>query len=179
MADHLPPPPVIELVDRCVSELGLDLDAVELRGTGPKRLLRVVIDRDGGVPLDVITETSRELSRELDRSDVMGVVGYTLEVTSRGVDRPLTLTRHWTRNVGRLVVITTVEGDAVRIENVMTGRGETLTGVGAVVVVGNKLSAPTPDGLPAAVEVHRIGDCVVPRHTAIAIYEGEIAGRAV
>jgi len=108
MADHLPSPVVTELVDRCVRELGLDLDAVELRGTGPKRLLRVVVDRDGGVPLEVITETSRELSRELDRSEVMGVVGYTLEVTSRGVGRPLTLTRHWTRNVGRLVVITTV-----------------------------------------------------------------------
>jgi ribosome maturation factor RimP len=114
MADHLPPPPVTELVDHCVSELGLDLDAVELRGTGPKRLLRVVVDRDGGVPLDVITKTSRELSNELDRSEVMGVVGYTLEVTSRGVDRPLTRTRHWTRNVGRLVVITTVAGKRIR-----------------------------------------------------------------
>jgi ribosome maturation factor RimP len=114
MADHLPPPPVTDLVGRCVSELGLDLDAVELRGTGPRRLLRVVIDRDGGVPLDAITKTSRELSQELDRSEVMGVVGYTLEVTSRGVDRPLTLTRHWTRNVGRLVVIATVAGERIR-----------------------------------------------------------------
>jgi ribosome maturation factor RimP len=114
MPDQLPPPPVTELVDRCVSGLGLDLDAVELRGTGPRRLLRVVIDRDGGTPLDVITEASRELSRELDRSEVMGVVGYTLEVTSRGVDRPLTLVRHWIRNIGRLVVITTVTGERIR-----------------------------------------------------------------
>ena len=118
MADHLPPPSVparvIGLVERCTGELGLDLDAVELRGSGPKRLLRVVIDRDGGVPVDVITETSRELSRELDRSEVMGSVGYTLEVTSRGVERPLTLPRHWVRNVGRLVVITTV--DDVRVQ---------------------------------------------------------------
>lgn len=111
MADHLPPPPVTALVERCAGELGLDLDAVELRGSGPKRLLRVVIDRDGGVPVDVITETSRELSRELDRSEVMGVVGYTLEVTSRGVERPLTLPRHWARNIGRLVIITTVDGE--------------------------------------------------------------------
>ena len=113
MTDHLPSPAVTELVERCVRELGLDLDAVELRGSGPKRLLRVVIDRDGGVPLDVITETSRELARELDRSEVMGVVGYTLEVTSRGVDRPLTLPRHWARNVGRLVVITPIDGERV------------------------------------------------------------------
>jgi len=114
MADHLPPPSVSALVERCTGELGLDLDAVELRGSGPKRLLRVVIDRDGGVPVDVITETSRELSSELDRSQVMGSVGYTLEVTSRGVERPLTLPRHWVRNVGRLVIITTV--DDVRVK---------------------------------------------------------------
>jgi len=114
MAEHLPPAPVADLIDTCVAELGLDLDAIELRGSGPKRLLRVVVDRDGGVPLDVITETSRELSRELDRSDVMGATAYTLEVTSRGVERPLTLPRHWTRNSGRLVVVTTTEGERVR-----------------------------------------------------------------
>ena len=114
MSDHLPSAAADELIERCVRELGLDLDAVELRGTGPKRVLRVVIDADGGVPLDVVTEASRELSRELDRSDVMGPVGYTLEVTSRGVDRPLTLARHWARNVGRLVVVTTRAGDRLR-----------------------------------------------------------------
>jgi ribosome maturation factor RimP len=114
MAEHLPPAAVADLVAGCVDALGLDLDAVELRGSGPKRLLRVVVDREGGVPIDVITETSRELSRELDGSDVMGATGYTLEVTSRGVDRPLTLPRHWSRNVGRLVVVTTAEGERVR-----------------------------------------------------------------
>lgn len=111
---HLPPTSVTGLVAQCVAELGLDLDAVELRGSGPKRVLRVVVDQDGGVPLDAITKTSRELSEELDRSDVMGATGYTLEVTSRGVDRPLTLPRHWTRNVGRLVVVTTAEDERVR-----------------------------------------------------------------
>lgn len=114
MADHLPPARAADVVERCIAELGIDLDGVELRGSGPKRVLRVVIDREGGVPLDVITEASRELSRELDRSDVMGSVAYTLEVTSRGVDRPLTLARHWERNVGRLVVVTTVGGEKVR-----------------------------------------------------------------
>jgi ribosome maturation factor RimP len=114
MAEHLPPAPVAGLIEKCVAELGLDVDAVELRGSGPKRLLRVVVDRDGGVPLDVITETSRELSAELDRSDVMGATAYTLEVTSRGVDRPLTLPRHWNRNVGRLVVATTAAGERMR-----------------------------------------------------------------
>jgi ribosome maturation factor RimP len=114
MTENLPPAPVAGLIEKCAAELGLDVDAVELRGSGPKRLLRVVVDRDGGVPLDVITETSRELSRELDGSDVMGGTAYTLEVTSRGVDRPLTLPRHWSRNIGRLTVVTTTEGERVR-----------------------------------------------------------------
>lgn len=130
MADHLPPTPVAGLVETCVTQLGLDLEAVELRGSGPKRLLRVVIDRDGGVPLDVITETSRELSRELDRSDVMGPTGYTLEVTSRGVDRPLTLPRHWSRNTGRLVLATTNDEQRVRgrIAHVTSDHAELDTG---------------------------------------------------
>jgi ribosome maturation factor RimP len=44
----------------------------------------------------------------------MGSVGYTLEVTSRGLDRPLTLARHWARNVGRLVVVTTTADERLR-----------------------------------------------------------------
>ncbi len=118
MSEHLPPPipqpAVRDLDERTVAELGLDLDAVELRGNGPKRTLRIVIDADGGVPLDVVTQATRELSREFDRSEVMGSVGYTLEVTSRGLDRPLALPRHWVRNIGRLVVVTTTEGERFR-----------------------------------------------------------------
>ena len=118
MSEHLssptPQPAVRDLVERTVAELGLDLDAVELRGNGPKRTLRVVIDAEGGVSLDVVTQATRELSREFDSSEVMGNVGYTLEVTSRGLDRPLTLARHWARNVGRLVVVTTTEDERLR-----------------------------------------------------------------
>lgn len=107
---HLAPPRVNEVVSACVESLGVDLDAVELRGSGPKRLLRVVIDRDAGVSVDLITEVSRELSAELDRSGVMGESGYTLEVTSRGLSRPLTLPRHWQRNAGRLALATFADG---------------------------------------------------------------------
>lgn len=114
MSDHLPSSAASQLIEHCVATSGVDLDAVELRGDGPKRLLRVVIDAEGGVPIDVLTEVSRELSRELDQSDVMGSVAYTLEVTSRGLDRPLTTPRHWARNVDRLVVVSTVAGERVR-----------------------------------------------------------------
>ncbi|KRC64152.1 hypothetical protein ASE12_04855 [Aeromicrobium sp. Root236] len=91
------------LVDECVSALGFDLEAIELTPAGNKRVLRIALDRDGGVGIDHITDATRALSEELDASDVMGSQPYTLEVTSRGVDRPLTEPRHWRRNAGRLV----------------------------------------------------------------------------
>ena len=107
---HLAPPHVTDVVSACVESLGVDLDGVELRGGGPKRVLRVVIDHETGVSLELVTEVSRELSAELDRSAVMGGTGYTLEVTSRGLSRPLTLPRHWQRNAGRMVVATFADG---------------------------------------------------------------------
>jgi ribosome maturation factor RimP len=103
-----------ELAERSVSALGLDLEAVELSQAGKRRVLRIAVDADGGVPIESITDATRELSKALDDTDVMGAQPYTLEVTSRGVDRPLTLLRHWRRNVGRLVVADLVDGSRVK-----------------------------------------------------------------
>jgi ribosome maturation factor RimP len=90
---------------------GVDVEAVELSQAGRRRLLRVAVDKDGGVTLDDIAVVTKEVSRILDDSDVMGEHAYTLEVTSPGTDRPLTLPRHWRRNVGRLVKVS-LEGGA-------------------------------------------------------------------
>jgi ribosome maturation factor RimP len=103
-----------QLAERCVTALGLDLEAVELSKAGKRSVLRVAVDADGGVPIETITEATRELSKALDASDVMGAQPYTLEVTSRGVDRPLTLKRHWRRNVGRLVVADLADGSRLK-----------------------------------------------------------------
>jgi ribosome maturation factor RimP len=101
-----------ELVDP-LRALGLDIEAVEITPAGKRRILRVAVDQDGGVTLDEVAEATREVNRVLDASDVMGEQPYTLEVTSRGVDRPLTLPRHWRRNAGRLVKVTLADGSAV------------------------------------------------------------------
>jgi ribosome maturation factor RimP len=93
-----------------LSVLGLDLEGVELTPAGKKRVLRVAVDKDGGVTLDDIAEATRAVSRELDGEDLMGEQAYTLEVTSRGVDRPLTEPRHWRRNHDRLVRATLRDG---------------------------------------------------------------------
>ncbi len=101
-----------ELVDP-LSAMGLDVEAVEVTPAGKRRVLRVAVDKDGGVTLDDVADATREVSRVLDDSDVMGEMPYTLEVTSRGVDRPLTLPRHWRRNEDRLVKAALVDGSEV------------------------------------------------------------------
>jgi ribosome maturation factor RimP len=90
--------------------LGLDLEAVELTPAGRRRVLRVAVDKDGGVTLDDIAEATRAVSDQLDDGDLMGEQAYTLEVTSRGVDRPLTEPRHWRRNRDRLVRVSLGDG---------------------------------------------------------------------
>ena len=93
--------------------LGLDLEAVELTAAGKRSVLRIAVDGDNGVTLDDIADATRKVSEVLDVSDVMGEQSYTLEVTSRGVDRPMTLPRHWRRNASRLVKVTTTDGETV------------------------------------------------------------------
>jgi ribosome maturation factor RimP len=109
--------------------LGLDLEAVDLTSAGKRRILRVAIDKDGGVTMDDIADATREVSRVLDDTDLMGRQAYTLEVSSPGVDRPLTLPRHWRRNSGRLVKVTFAEGEP------LTGRITETDDEGAVVAV--------------------------------------------
>ena len=96
-----------------LAAVGLDVEAVELTPAGKRRMLRVAVDGDGGVTLDAVADATKKVSEVLDASDVMGEQPYTLEVTSRGVDRPLTLPRHWRRNATRLVKVTTTDGDTV------------------------------------------------------------------
>jgi ribosome maturation factor RimP len=91
--------------------MDIDLEAVKIAAAGRRRVLRIIVDADGGVSLDDIAEVSREVSARLDARNAMGDAPYTLEVSSPGVDRPLTLPRHWRRAIGRLVVVALTEED--------------------------------------------------------------------
>ncbi len=102
-----------EVLTEPLGAVGLDVEAIELTPAGKRRLLRVAVDKDGGITLDDIAEATKQVSRLLDASDVMGEQPYTLEVTSPGTDRPLTLPRHWRRNAGRLVKVTDRGGQTV------------------------------------------------------------------
>jgi ribosome maturation factor RimP len=93
---------VQSLVEAVVGAAGLDLEAVLVRSVGRRSLVQVLVDRDGGVDLDTVATVARGCSEALDTVEVFGGA-YDLEVSSPGVDRPLTEPRHWRRNTGRLV----------------------------------------------------------------------------
>ena len=102
------------LAEPIVTGLDCDLEDVVIRQAGKRRLVRIVVDHhSGGLTLDLVASISREISRELDDSTVLGNAPFVLEVTSPGVDRPLRLPRHWRRAVGRLVQVTPKTGEVL------------------------------------------------------------------
>ncbi|MQY30748.1 ribosome maturation factor RimP [Nocardia aurantia] len=93
---------VSQLVAGPVERRGLDLEGVTIVAAGPARL-QVTVDSDEGVDLDSIAELSSDISTVLDDAGDFGETPYLLEVTTPGVDRPLTAPRHWRRARGRKV----------------------------------------------------------------------------
>jgi len=106
-----------ELLGPLVEAAGSDLENVDVSKAGKRSVVRVVVDKDGGVSMDDVADVSRVVSVALDDLDEQdpSALGpsYVLEVTSPGVDRPLTAPRHWRRNVGRLVTVALRDGSPV------------------------------------------------------------------
>jgi ribosome maturation factor RimP len=102
------------VIEPVVTAAGYDLEDVNLSRAGRRHVVRVLVDADGGINLDDVAVVSREISAALDEAEESGgevLAGeYQLEVGSPGVDRPLTLPRHWRRNVTRLVTVNGVTG---------------------------------------------------------------------
>ena len=97
---------------------GLEIDAVEVRTAGRRHAVKLVVDLPEGstatgIDLDDIARLSRTAAAELDPHEHLIEGSYTLEVTSPGVDRPLTRPRHWRRNFLRLARITLAGGDSI------------------------------------------------------------------
>lgn len=104
---------IADVIGPVIAAAGMDLQSARLSAAGRRRLLRVVVDSDRGVSLDDAAAISRQLSAALDAAPVMGDFPYTLEVSSPGVDRPLTDPRHWRRAVGRLVQVTAADAGPI------------------------------------------------------------------
>jgi ribosome maturation factor RimP len=117
------------LIEPVVAAAGMDLESVRMTVAGKRRLLRVVVDSDHGVSLDDAADVSRDVSAALDAGGVLGEVPYTLEVSSPGVDRPLTQPRHWRRAAGRLVTAKVADTGPVTGRVVSADDGEVVMDV--------------------------------------------------
>ncbi|MBJ7287401.1 ribosome maturation factor RimP [Williamsia sp.] len=102
------------LISPVVHAQGFDLEEVIVHRSGDRSVVRILVDRDNGAELDVLADLSREISAVVDDAPkpILGALAYTLEVTSPGVDRPLTAPRHWRRAHGRKVIVQIASGGA-------------------------------------------------------------------
>ncbi|HRL78696.1 MAG TPA: ribosome maturation factor RimP [Propioniciclava sp.] len=138
---------IASLVEPLLAVGRLELDRLEIVRAGKRSVLRLYLDGDGpegrGPSLDEIADATRAISVALDESPAVGNAPYTLEVSSRGVSRPLTELKHFRRNVGRLVTLTlpegslagrivAVDGDAVELD---------VDGVSRLVLVADIITA--------------------------------------
>ncbi|WP_165988956.1 ribosome maturation factor RimP [Streptomyces sp. YIM 98790] len=102
-----------ELVEPLAAERGMDLEDLTLTQVGSRRVLTIVVDTDEGVQLDECAELSRAVSEILDQRNALGDAPYVLEVTSPGVDRPLTERRHFARSLDRMVALHLTDGSTL------------------------------------------------------------------
>ncbi len=167
------------VIEPVVVASDLDLEGLSVTRAGRRHVVRVTVDGDGGVSHEVLGIVSRDISAALDEAEETGgefpTGSYILEVTSPGIDRPLTLPRHWRRNIGRLVKVrvadhtvtarvTAVDDHGVTIED-DNGRRELpfdQLGPGRVQVEFSRLAELDDDDLGEAFDDGEDGDSAQP-----------------
>lgn len=142
---------LVEMVEPAVSAAGYELDGLAVSRAGRRHLVRITVDGDRGVDSGAIAALAQRISAALDAAEAGGdevVPGqYTLEVSSPGVDRPLTQPRHWRRNVGRLVKVKV--GDRLVTGRVVAADDEGVS----LEVAGTVRRAGHPELGPGRVEI--------------------------
>jgi ribosome maturation factor RimP len=104
---------VTEAITTAVSEAGFYLEDVNVTSLGKRRVVTCVVDGEVNLNLDEVTLISKQISAILDEASFMDQTPFTLEVTSPGIDRPLTQPRHWSKNLTRLVRAVMVNGEVI------------------------------------------------------------------
>ena len=104
---------IAQLVTPAVEAQGFFLEEVLLVSPGKHRIVTCIVDGQSSLNMDQVTAVSRAISELLDEAAFMGEAPFTLEVTSPGVDRPLTKPRHFAKNVDRLLKVVRNDGEVV------------------------------------------------------------------
>lgn len=143
----------MDLLSPVVTAQGYDLEDLSVTAAGRRSLIRVTVDGDDGIDMDSVASVARAISEVLDDESTGAAAfsgPYVLEVSSPGVDRPLTEPRHWRRATGRLVSVP-VGADAHQV----TGRIVAASDGAQVVleVAGHERTYPLSDLGPGRIQV--------------------------
>jgi ribosome maturation factor RimP len=104
---------ISDLVTPALQQAGYFLEDINIVTPGQHRIVTVIVDGESALNLDQVTVASKLVSELLDEATFMGETPFTLEVTSPGIDRPLTLPRHFAKNVTRLLKVVKTDGEVV------------------------------------------------------------------
>jgi ribosome maturation factor RimP len=104
---------IAELISPALQEAGYYLEDINVVSPGNHRIVTVIVDGEAALNLDQVTVASKLVSELVDEAPFMGETPFTLEVTSPGIDRPLTLPRHFAKNLTRLLKVTQNDGVVV------------------------------------------------------------------
>ena len=97
-----------------LSDLGFYLEDITITSAGRRSMLTVIVDGDTHLSLDQVTVATKAISEIVENIQSLGQAPFTLEVTSPGLDRPLTKPRHWRKNIDRLVKIVLSDGKEIK-----------------------------------------------------------------
>ncbi len=138
---------ISELVTPALSQAGYFLEDINIVTPGQHRIVTVIVDGESALNLDQVTVASKLISELLDEATFMGETPFTLEVTSPGIDRPLTLPRHFAKNLTRLLKVVKTDGEVV------TGRIASNTDADVTLTVTEKKT--TKDVVVALADIKR------------------------
>ncbi|MCX6447405.1 MAG: ribosome maturation factor RimP [Actinobacteria bacterium] len=105
---------ISEAVTPALSALGFYLEDVTITSAGRRSMLTIIVDGDTHLSLDQVTSATKAIGEIVESIQSLGETPFTLEVTSPGLDRPLTKPRHWRKNIDRLVKIVLLDGKEIK-----------------------------------------------------------------
>jgi len=97
-----------------LSNLGFYLEDVVITTAGRRSMITVIVDGDTHLSLDQVTQVTKAIGEIIENIQSLGQTPFTLEVTSPGIDRPLTKPRHWRKNINRLVKVVLLDGKEIK-----------------------------------------------------------------
>jgi ribosome maturation factor RimP len=101
------------VITPALTSLGFYLEDLNITSAGKRSLLTVIVDADRHLSLDEVMVATKAISEIVENIPALGSTPFTLEVTSPGIDRPLTKPRHWRKNINRLVKIILLDGSQI------------------------------------------------------------------